>query len=184
MSNLQNKSNNESIDEKLMGLEINDGSKNYGVICRIDKVNNSFKVYTTLGHSFNAGLILNLLAISNLYDETEQKAKNNTNDKVKHLAPAYIENAKLSRKIMSRPKPMAHSKELRSNGNINNVAQVSKDESIVITSYISNADSFPEDIPYNKVKAKTGLTIDEICEREGISVNEYFENRKGNNNEQ
>lgn len=183
MSNLSRKSKSELIDEKLMGLEINDGDKNYGIICRIDQVNDSFKVYTNLGYSFNAGLILNLVALSNLYEKAAESAENNTDDNVQHLPPAYFDNAKLSRKIMSRPKPMAHSKQLRSNGSINNVAQVSKDESIAITSHISNAESFPEDISYNNAKRKTGLTIDEICEREGISVNEYFESRKDNGNE-
>jgi hypothetical protein len=78
---------------------------------------------------------------------------------------------------------MAHSKELRSNGSINNTAKVSKDEEIVITSYTSKRQSFVEDISYNATKHKTGLTIDEICERNDISVNEYFETRKEESNE-
>lgn len=184
-SNLENnkaepseKSKAELIDEKLMGLEIEDGDKNYGIICRITQTNNDFKVYTTLGYSFNAGLILNLVALVNLHEKAAQKAENNDDPNVEYLAPAFIENARLSNKIMSRPKPMAHAKELRSNGSINNTAQVSKDETIVITSHTSKRQSFVEDISYNATKNKTGLTIDEICERNGISVNEYFENKK------
>jgi hypothetical protein len=177
------KSKAELIDEKLMGLEIEDGEKNYGIICRIDEINNDFKVYTTLGYSFNAGLILNLVALVNLHNKAAAKAEENDDPNVEYLQPAYFDNAKLSNKIMSRPKPMAHSKVLRSNGSVNNTAQVSKDEAISITSHTSNADAFPEDTSYNATKNKTGLTIDEICEREGISVNEYFESRKGKENE-
>jgi hypothetical protein len=167
----------ESIDEKLMGLEINSGDKNYGIICEIRESNGSFKVYTNLGFSFNAGLILNLVSLANLHARAAEKAADTINPNIKYLPPAYLDNAKLSRKIMSKSKPMAHSKELRSNGSISNTAKVSKDENIVITSYTSKAQSFPEDIYYNAVKNKTGLTIDEICEREGISVNEYFQSR-------
>lgn len=190
-SNLENnqaetskKSKAELIDEKLMGLEIEDGDKNYGIICRITQTNNDFKVYTTLGYSFNAGLILNLVALVNLHEKAAQKAESNDDPNVEYLAPAFIENARLSNKIMSRPKPMAHAKELRSNGSMNNTAKVSKDEEIVITSYTSKRQSFVEDISYNATKNKTGLTIDEICERNGISVNEYFETRKETNNGQ
>lgn len=190
-SNLENnqaetskKSKAELIDEKLMGLEIEDGDKNYGIICRITQTNNDFKVYTTLGYSFNAGLILNLVALVNLHEKAAQKAESNDDPNVEYLAPAFIENARLSNKIMSRPKPMAHAKELRSNGSMNNTAKVSKDEEIVITSYTSKRQSFVEDISYNATKNKTGLTIDEICERNGISVNEYFESRKETNNGQ
>jgi hypothetical protein len=176
------KSKSELIDEKLMGLEIKDNDNDYGIICRIVQVNNDFKVYTTLGHSFNAGLILNLLALANLHEKAAQKAQDNDDPNVEYLAPAFIENARLSNKIMSRPKPMAHSKELRSNGSVNNTAKVSKDEEIVITSHTSKRQSFVEDISYNATKNRTGLTIDEICEREGISVYEYFESRKESNN--
>jgi hypothetical protein len=172
------KSRAELIDEKLMGLEINDGDKDYGIICRIDQINNDFKVYTNLGYSFNAGLILNLVALANLYEKAEEKAKNETDENVTHLSPAYFENAILSNKIMSRPKPMAHSMPLRSNGSINTTAKVSKDEEINITSYTSKRQTFPEDISYNATKHKNGVTIDEICERNGISVNEYIESRK------
>lgn len=178
------KSKAELIDEKLMGLEIEDGDKNYGIICRITQTNNDFKVYTTLGYSFNAGLILNLVALVNLHEKAAQKAESNDDPNVEYLAPAFIENARLSNKIMSRPKPMAHAKELRSNGSMNNTAKVSKDEEIFITSYTSKRQSFVEDISYNATKNKTGLTIDEICERNGISVNEYFESRKETNNGQ
>lgn len=183
MSNDSGKSKAELIDEKLMGLEIEDGEKNYGVICRIDQVNNDFKVYTTLGYSFNAGLILNLVALVNLHNKAATQAEENDDPNVEYLQPAYFDNAKLSNKIMSRPKPMAHTKLLRSNGSVNNDAQISKDETINITSHISNAESFVEDAQYNAQKKKTGLTIDEICEREGISVNEYFASRKDEGNE-
>jgi hypothetical protein len=183
MNDNSKKSLSKSIDEKLMGLEINDGDKNYGIICRIDQVNSSFKVYTNLGYTFNAGLILNLVALHNLYEKSAQKAEENEDDNVEYLPPAYFDNAKLSNKIMSRPKPMAHSKQLRSNGSINNDAKIPNEDVINITSHTSSPISFPEDISYNVRKNKNGLTIDEICEREGISVNEYFENQKGDSNE-
>lgn len=184
MDNNLGKSKAELIDEKLMGLEIEDNDKNYGVICRIVETNNNFKVYTTLGYSFNAGLILNLLALVNHHNDAAEKAANNDDPNVQYLPPAYFDNAKLSNKIMSRPKPMAHSKVLRSNGSVNNTAKVNNSEEVNISSHTSNADSFPEDISYNYAKRKKGLTIDEICEREGISVNEYFASRnKGDNDE-
>jgi hypothetical protein len=138
------KSRAELIDEKLMGLEINDGDKDYGIICRITQVNNDFKVYTNLGYSFNAGLILNLVALANLYEKAEEKAKNETNENITHLAPAYFENAILSNKIMSRPKPMAHSERLRSNGSINTEAVIGE-ETINITSYVSPKTNFAEE---------------------------------------
>lgn len=179
MSEINSKSKAELIDEKLMGLEINDGDKDYGIICRIVETNNNFKVYTTLGYSFNAGLILNLVALANLHEKAAEKAESNDNPNVEFLAPAYFDNAKLSNKIMSRPKPMAHTKSLRSNGSINNTAKVGNDEEIIITSHTSNNESFPEENTFRYTRNKKNLTIDEICERNGISVNEYFANKKG-----
>lgn len=137
----------QSIDEKLMNLEINDGDKSYGIICEIRETNGSFKVYTNLGYSFNAGLILNLVALANLHDEAARKAEENTDPNVKYLPPAFIENARLSRKIMSNPKPMAHSKRLRSNGSINNEAKID-DEVINITSNVSDKQNFAEENEY------------------------------------
>lgn len=145
MSEQIKKSRAELIDEKLMGLEIKDGDKDYGIIVRITQTNGDFKVYTNLGHSFNAGLILNLIALTNLYEKAATKAANETDDKVTHLAPAYFENARISSdKIVSTPKPKAHSKQMRMNGTINNTAKVN-DEEINITSYVSSGDSFPEE---------------------------------------
>ena len=141
------KSKAQIIDEKLMGLEINDGDKDYGIICRIVETNNDFKVYTNLGYSFNAGLILNLVALANLYEKAAEKAANETDEKVTHLSPAYFENAAISNKVMSRPKPMAHSKQLRSNGSINNNADIDGDI-INITSHVSNRENFPEENEY------------------------------------
>lgn len=143
------KSKAELIDEKLMGLEINDGDKDYGIICRIDQINNDFKVYTNLGYSFNAGLILNLVALANLYEKAAEKAENETDENVTHLSPAYFENASISNKVMSRPKPMAHSKQLRSNGSINTNAVID-DEVINITSHVSGKTSFPEENEYKQ----------------------------------
>jgi hypothetical protein len=138
------KSKSELIDEKLMGLEINDGDKDYGIICRITQTNDYFTVYTNLGYSFNAGLILNLVALANLYEEAAEKAENEVNENVTHLAPAYFENAVISNKVMSRPKPMAHSKQLRSNGSINTKAVIGE-ETVNITSYVSPRTNFAEE---------------------------------------
>lgn len=145
MSKSSDKSKYELIDEKLMGLEINDGDKDYGVIVRITQTNGDFKVYTNLGYSFNAGLILNLLALSNLHAKAAAKSENETDDKVTHLPPAYTNNARISSdKIVAKPRPKAHSKQMRMNGTINNTAKVN-DEEINITSYVSSGDSFPEE---------------------------------------
>ena len=156
MEDLSNKSNKktpkeiaDSIDEKLMNLEINDGDISYGIVCEIRETNGSFKVYTNLGYSFNAGLILNLIALSNLNEKAEQKAAENTDENIQYLAPAFIDNQRLSNKVMSRPKPMAHSKQLRSNGSINNNAVIG-DEVINITSHVSGKVSFPEENEYKQ----------------------------------
>lgn len=178
MSNTNGKSKSEIIDEKLMGLEINDGDKDYGVICRIEQINSDFKVYTTLGYSFNAGLILNLIAMSNLYDKANTKAEENEDENVEYLPPAIIHNARLSNKIMSKPKPMAHTKTLRSNGSIDNNAHVGNNETISIISHTSNAEPFPEESSYSKEVKKKNLTIDEVCELNGITVEQYIEMRK------
>jgi hypothetical protein len=145
MSESNGKSKAELIDEKLMGLEIIDGDNDYGVIVRITQTNGEFKVYTNLGHSFNAGLILNLLALSNLHERAAEKAANNEDDNVTYLSPAYRENARISSdKVVSKPRPMAHSKQMRMNGTINNTAKFN-DEEINITSYVSSGESFPEE---------------------------------------
>lgn len=145
MSESNSKSKAELIDEKLMGLEINDGDKDYGVVVRIVQTNGDFKVYTNLGYSFNAGLILNLLALSNLHERAASNAENEADDNVTHLPPAYKSNARISSdKVVAKPRPKAHSKQMRMNGTINNTAQIN-DEEINITSYVSSGDSFPEE---------------------------------------
>jgi hypothetical protein len=62
---------------------------------------------------------------------------------------------------------------------ITNVANVSKDESINISSTVTSAGAFPEDFVPPKGKTNpNGLTIDEILERANLSTNEYFANKK------
>lgn len=141
MSDKSRKSKAELIDEKLMGLEINDGDKSYGVIVRIDQINNDFKVYTNLGHSFNAGLILNLVAVSNLEQRAAERAEQNDDENVEYLPPAFIDNAIISNKIMNKARPMAHSKQMRMNGTISNTANIDGDK-VDITTYTSPNQKF------------------------------------------
>jgi hypothetical protein len=62
---------------------------------------------------------------------------------------------------------------------ITDVANVSKDESINISSTVTSAGAFPEDFVPPKGKTNpNGLTIDEILERANLSTNEYFANKK------
>lgn len=154
MSNDSGKSKAELIDEKLMGLEINDGDNCYGVICRIDQINNDFKVYTNLGYSFNAGLILNLVALSNLYEKAATKAEENDDPNVEYLAPAFIHNAIVSNKVMNKTRPKAHSKQMRMNGTVNNTASIDGDE-VNITSHVSPKENFltREQIRENKKRS-------------------------------
>lgn len=157
MSDKSSKSKAELIDEKLMGLEINDGDKTYGVIVRIDQINNDFKVYTNLGYSFNAGLILNLVAIANLEQRAAEKAEQNDDENVEYLPPAFIDNAIVSNKIMNKPRPMAHSKQMRMNGTISNTADVG-DDKVDITTYTS---------PKQKFQTKEQIQETKRREREG-----------------
>lgn len=145
MTDKVTKSKAELIDEKLMGLEIKDNDNDYGIIVRITQTNNDFKVYTNLGYSFNAGLILNLLALANLHERAANSANNEADDNVQHLPPAYTNNARISSdKIVSKPRPKAHAKRMRMNGTINNSVNVN-DEEIDITTYLSSGDAFPEE---------------------------------------
>lgn len=139
MSESISKSKAELIDEKLMGLEITDNDKEYGVICRIVQTNGDFTVYTTLGFSFNAGLILNLVAAANRNDKAAAKSESNSDPKVEFLPP---QNVFTNTQVRSRPK--AHSKPMRMNGTINNTAKID-DQEINITTYVSSGDSFPEE---------------------------------------
>lgn len=70
-------------------------------------------------------------------------------------------------------------------GQIHTAAKVSNDESIDITSTVTSAGAFPEEFVLPKGKTNpNGLTIDEILERANLTVNEYFNNKKEEQDEQ
>lgn len=139
MSYNSNKDSYEYISEKLMGLEIEDNDKDYGIVIEIRQIDNNFKVYTNLGYSFDAGLIMNLVAISNL------SQRKSDDENVTTIPMAYIQNARISNKIITHKRTyQPHTKQMRMTGRVNNIAKVG-DEEINITNHISSNEQFPEE---------------------------------------
>jgi len=135
-----NKSKAELIDDKLMGLEIEDEDNDYGVVCRIEQVDSNFICYTTKGFQFNAGLLLNLVAAVNRMTKAQDQRNSNNDPNIEILDP---ENNFSNTQVRARPK--AHSKSAQMTGRIDTIARINN-ESINITTTVTSNDSFPERI--------------------------------------
>lgn len=146
MNEQSGKSKADLIDEKLMGLEINDGGKSYGIVCEITLCNGNYTVHTNLGYKFNAGLILNLVAAANRAAKAAAKAEANTDPNVEILMP---ESNFTNTLVTKRHK--AHSKTMRMHAPVDTVAKING-ERIDITSNVTSVNAFPEEYRDNPVK--------------------------------
>lgn len=144
-SNVNPKSKVDLICDQLMGLEVTDDDNDYGTICRIDIVNENgcewYKVYTNLGHTFNAGVILQALSLANLYQEAEDNA--DRDDNVTVLPVGFPDGTRYSNSVFG-PRRKRITQVISSQA-ISNKACVGDNEYIDITSHVSSSSSFPEE---------------------------------------
>lgn len=133
------KSKAELIDEKLMGLAVMDGDEDYGIVCRIERVNSDYFCYTTTGHKFYAGLLLNLVAAISRMEKAVEKA--NSIDDPNHSI--YEPQINRQNTLVTR-RHKAHSKQMRMHSQVDTFAKFD-DGSIDITTYVSSGEAFEED---------------------------------------
>lgn len=141
----------EYINELLMDLEIKSNGKALGSIYKIEAVIDNgceyFQVYTTLGKTFNANKILNMIAINN--NNNKGKTDEDSDDKVTVLPIGYPDGTEYAKRF-SGPHKM-HIAIPYVTEAVNNRATVSnsnsneKSEVISITSHSSSDNAFPEE---------------------------------------
>lgn len=141
------KSKYDVICERLIGIEISDDDNDYGIVVRIDSIQDNgcewFQVYTNLGHTFNAGIILEAMSMANLFSEVESNA--DRDDNVTVLPVGYPDGSRYSKSVFGPRKKHIANAIASECVNTMNLAQVSDDEVINITSHLCSTNSFPEE---------------------------------------
>lgn len=141
----------EYINELLMDLEIKSNGKTLGVVYKIEAVIDNgceyFQVYTTLGKTFNANKILNMIAINN--NNNKKVTDENSDDNVTVLPIGYPDGTEYAKKF-SGPKKIHISipyvtEAISNKATVSNSNSDEKSEVISITSHSSSDNSFPEE---------------------------------------
>ena len=158
----------------MIGTRLSNGVKDYGKIVEyveiVENMGVRFVFITDTGRKIDSGSAMRFM--------------NNYRRKLNN-APAIVYPDGTDKVLRNRQMRVRRSG-MRSltSGTIHKAADVGNGDSVNISSVVTSAGAFPEDyVSPSVAKQSKNLTIDQICEREGISVNEYFENRKNDENE-
>jgi hypothetical protein len=150
----------------MIGTRLSNGVKDYGKIVEyieiVENMGVRFVFITDSGRKIDSGSAMRFM---NAY---RRKLRN---------APAIVYPDGTEKVLRNRQMRVRRSG-MRSltSGTIEKSATFGKDESIDITSTVTSAGAFPEEYtsPLPR-KNPNALTIDEVCEKAGITVNEYFD---------
>jgi len=142
--NANSKSKYNVICDKLIGIDISDDDNEYGIVIRVDAMLDNgcewYQVYTNLGYTFNAGIILNALSLANL---TEQVISND-DENVKVLPVGYPDGSRYSKSSFGPRRKHTASAIASECINTMNIAKIGN-EVINITSHLTSSNEFPEE---------------------------------------
>lgn len=142
--NANSKSKYDVICDKLIGIEISDDDNDFGIVVRVDSMLDNgcewYQVYTNLGHTFNAGIILHALSMANLVEQ----AVSNDDDNVTVLPVGYPDGSRYSKSVFGPRKKHIANAVGSDCANTMNIAKIG-DEVINITSHLTSSNQFPEE---------------------------------------
>lgn len=142
--NANSKSKYDVICDKLIGIDISDDDNEYGIVVRVDAMLDNgcewYQVYTNLGHTFNAGIILHALSMANLVEQSVS----NDDDTVTVLPVGYPDGSRYSKSVFGPRKKHIANAVASDCVNTMNIAQIG-DEVINITSHLTSSNQFPEE---------------------------------------
>jgi hypothetical protein len=152
----------------MLGVHLSNGVKDFGKIVDYIKITENLSIryvfVTDTGRKIDSGSAMRF--INNYRRQLENR-------------PAIVypdgTDTVLRRRKMRVRRSGSHSV---TGSSIANVADIGNGETINISSTVTSAGAFPEEMNLPKGKSNpNGLTIDEILEKSGITVNEYFASR-------